>query len=137
MIREFKGKYGWLSNFFEESDGLTLEHRFQAAKTRDFSERQQILKAPTPSKAKYHGRSCTLREDWEDIKNDVMLDLLREKFKDPELAKLLLDTGDEILVEGNWWNDRYWGVDLKTGEGENVLGRMLMRVRLDLRESVV
>ncbi len=137
MINRFEGEYAFLSNFWKESDGLTLEHRFQAAKTDRDHEKAQILAAPTPAKAKYYGRSCTLRPDWERAKDDVMLELLREKFKDSDLAKQLLDTGDDVLIEGNWWNDRYWGVDLKTGTGKNVLGKMLMRVRLDIREAML
>ena len=53
--------------------------------------------------------------------------------QNPDLAKRLLDTGDEILEEGNTWHDTYWGVDLKTGEGKNMLGSILMRVRNELR----
>ena len=41
----------------------------------------------------------------------------------------LLDTGNAELQEGNNWGDRYWGVDLKTGYGENRLGRIIMKVR--------
>lgn len=133
MIHQFKGEYFFLSNFWVESDGLTLEHRFQAAKTHEADQRSLILNAPTPAKSKYFGRMCALRSDWEEVKNDIMLYLLREKFEDQSLRLRLLATGAEVLLEGNTWGDRYWGVDLKTGEGQNVLGRMLMRVRSDIR----
>ncbi|CAM0109837.1 hypothetical protein VPH166E361_0119 [Vibrio phage 166E36-1] len=60
---------------------------------------------------------------------------LRYKFSDtnPSLRSKLLDTSDVELVEGNWWGDKYWGVCLKTGEGENNLGKLLMKVREDLK----
>jgi predicted NAD-dependent protein-ADP-ribosyltransferase YbiA (DUF1768 family) len=60
-----------------------------------------------------------------------MEELVRRKFADPELAEKLLATGDEELVEGNTWNDRFWGVC--RGEGRNELGKILMRVRAELR----
>lgn len=59
----------------------------------------------------------------------VMLNLLRIKFSDPMLRQQLVDTGDAELVEGNAWNDTFWGVSLKTGMGKNWLGRLLMQVR--------
>jgi predicted NAD-dependent protein-ADP-ribosyltransferase YbiA (DUF1768 family) len=52
------------------------------------------------------------------------------------LESLLLKTGDLELIEGNTWNDKFWGVDLKTGKGENNLGKILMEVRTQLREEL-
>ena len=45
------------------------------------------------------------------------------------LRQQLLDTGDAELVEGNSWNDTFWGVSARTGKGKNWLGRLLMQVR--------
>ena len=45
----------------------------------------------------------------------------------PELRTKLADTEDEELIEGNTWNDTYWGVC--RGVGENHLGKLLMEVR--------
>jgi predicted NAD-dependent protein-ADP-ribosyltransferase YbiA (DUF1768 family) len=51
----------------------------------------------------------------------------------PELLKQLLATGDEELVEGNGWGDRFWG---KVDDiGENNLGKILMGVRRELGEN--
>jgi predicted NAD-dependent protein-ADP-ribosyltransferase YbiA (DUF1768 family) len=49
------------------------------------------------------------------------------------LGDMLLSTGDELLIEGNTWGDTYWGVDLKTGIGENKLGKILMKVREEIK----
>jgi hypothetical protein len=111
----------------------TVEHAFAAAKTHDVETKKRIASAPTPSAAKYAGRKVALREDWESVKTDVMLSLIRIKFtKHPNLGAMLLDTGDASLLEGNSWNDRVWGVDVRTGEGENRLGQILMQVRDEL-----
>ena len=59
----------------------------------------------------------------------------RDKFtQNEDLKQLLLATGDLGLEEGNTWHDTFWGVDAKTREGENHLGRILMRVREELAE---
>ena len=62
-----------------------------------------------------------------------MEEVVRAKFsQNPELLQRLIDTGDMELVEGNRWHDAYWGVDLATGEGENHLGLILMKIRSEL-----
>ena len=61
-----------------------------------------------------------------------MRDLLHLKFSSIELAQMLLSTGSEILQEGNTWNDTFWGVNAHTGQGRNVLGKLLMEVRAEL-----
>lgn len=61
-----------------------------------------------------------------------MQDILEAKFdKELPLAEMLLATGDEELVEGNHWNDTFWGV--YRGKGRNELGKILMRIRENLR----
>ena len=102
-------------------------------KTLDINQRRAIANASTPGLAKKMGRSVSLRPDWEDIKDDVMLEGLYRKFADDELADWLLDTGDEELVEGNWWHDRYWGVC--DGVGQNKLGKLLMKVRSEIKKE--
>lgn len=128
-IYGFRGEAFFLSNFFVEKDGLTSEHKFQSAKTYDPAWQRRILDAPTPAKAKYEGRSVPLRQDWEDIKLGVMRLVVQTKFTDPDLRQMLLATGDAQLVEANTWGDRTWGVDEKTGNGQNLLGRLLMETR--------
>ena len=134
-IYGFRGESFFLSNFFVEKDGLTAEARFQSWKTFDPQWQRKILDAPTPSKAKYHGRSVPLRPDWEDVKLGVMRLIVATKFSDPDLRIRLLATGDDDLIEANTWGDRTWGVDEKTGEGQNLLGRLLMETRGLLRSN--
>jgi ribA/ribD-fused uncharacterized protein len=138
MINSFSGRYAFLSNFYpaevEYCDILypTSEHAYQAAKTRNRAERLMISRLPTPGKAKR--AEVALRQEWEEIKDQVMLDILRLKFTPgTRLANMLLDTGPEMLVEGN--TDTYWGrVQQPDGswKGRNQLGKLLMRVRKEL-----
>lgn len=136
--------YDWLSNFYpctvhyEGLDWPTTEHAFQAMKTENAIYRRQIQLATDPSIAKSLGQrrafrqyNITRRPDWETIKYDVMIDLLRLKFSQRPLADKLLATGKVKLVEGNFWNDHDWGV--ADGWGANNLGRSIMLVRAELR----
>ena len=62
----------------------------------------------------------------------IMCEIIRSKFKhNPDLAKKLLATGNAELIEGNTWNDTYWGVC--NGAGQNKLGEVLMATRSNLR----
>lgn len=140
MINQFNGDYAFLSNFYpspiawsdSEKYYPTVEHFFQAYKTWDIDEHEAIRCAATPGEAKRLGRKCHLREDWEKAKDGVMLNALRLKFRNTELRKMLLATGDEFLVEGNAWNDTYWGVC--NGKGRNMLGFLLMQLREEIKE---
>ena len=137
MITSFDGKYDFLSNFYHSPisyNGIvypTNEHFFQAMKTFNVDERIAIASAETPGKAKRIGRKITLRSDWEDVKLYYMELGLRLKFQDSKLHEMLLATGDEELIEGNTWGDEFWGVC--NGKGENHLGKLLMKIRGELK----
>lgn len=133
-IDNFRDKYAFLSNFYQTPiwvDGEcypSVEHAFQAAKTHNQGDKKAIREAYTASTAKKIGRSVTLRDDWEAVKDGVMFELLCAKFSSERwLADMLVETGSERLVEGNHWNDTYWGVC--NGVGQNKLGELLMLVR--------
>ncbi len=144
MINDFRGDYRWLSNFHvcdvtidwcgKPRTYTSSEAAFMAAKTLDLEEERAIRLASTPREAKALGRKATLRPNWDNIRVDVMRAVLRAKFtQNPDLAELLLATGTEELVEGNWWHDYFWGVC--NGRGENWLGRILMEIRTELKEN--
>jgi hypothetical protein len=71
-----------------------------------------------------------VRPDWNEIKDSIMLDLLRIKFRIPLLTVVLLSTGDKYLVEHNpvKGRDEYWS-DNNDGTGQNKLGELLMKIR--------
>ena len=88
-----------------------------------------------PAEAKSRGRQITLRPDWEEVKLGIMEEIVRVKFtQNHALRQQLLDTGDRELREGNNWHDTFWGVDLRTGKGENHLGKILMKIRSELAQ---
>ncbi|MBO5435308.1 NADAR family protein [bacterium] len=139
MINNFRGKFFFLSNFYSADvkyDGLLYKNNeaaFQAQKTLDLRERKTFAYM-SPSEAKKAGRHVKLRPDWETVKYDYMLDICRAKFaQNPALAEQLIATGDEELIEGNDWGDKTWG--MVNGEGQNLLGKILMQVRDELRKD--
>jgi ribA/ribD-fused uncharacterized protein len=132
-ITSFTGKYRFLSNFYYAPvilDGEvypTVEHAYQAAKRTDPEYRQLIRICDKPGDAKRLGRNKQ-GPDWKTKSLDIMLNLLRQKFKNPDLKRYLLNTEDAELIEGNTWNDTFWG-QCPVGVGENHLGKLLIQVR--------
>ena len=140
MIKEFRGKYFFLSNFYEAPvtwEGITYQNNesaFQSAKVID-KEKRKSFSNLNPSLAKRKGRHVLLRHDWEKIKDDIMYEICLAKFSQNEdLKEKLLNTKDEYLEEGNTWGDTYWGA--VNGKGKNKLGKILMKVREVLKEEI-
>lgn len=135
MIDSFRDEYFFLSNFYPveiKLDGIVYpnaETAFQAQKTLDVEERRKFSMLKNPVQAKRLGRKVKLRDDWEEVKLDIMTEIVSQKFlQHPHLIEMLLQTGDEELVEGNKW-------DVCKGKGENHLGKILMKIR-DVYKSI-
>lgn len=146
-IRLFKEDWGFLSNFYpcsvvyEDVTYPSVEHAYQAAKTLNVNEREKFVYAGvTAGRAKKMGDAIKeaghLRSDWEEVKVDIMRDMLMQKFYPTILRRKLLCTFSANLIEGNWWHDIFWGVcegTCKQGPheptGENWLGILLMEIR--------
>jgi N-glycosidase YbiA len=132
--------YGCFSNFAAypvELDGKvwpTSEHYFQAQKFAgtEFEEEIRRVKSPMIAARMGRDRSKPLRADWERVKDEVMRRAVLAKFTQHEgLREILLSTEGAALVE-HTRNDSYWG-DGGDGRGRNMLGRILVSVREELR----
>lgn len=143
VIDDFSGEYAFLSNFYPAQinykgmDYATTEHAYQAQKFLDKSDQLKIRNAGSPGNAKRLAKQFKkqgkVRDNWFDMNLEVMLDVLRLKFAIPELKQKLLDTGDAKLIEGNYWHDYFFGVC--NGRGQNHLGRLLMKVREEIKHG--
>ena len=137
VIDSFSEGYDFLSNFYISPfrfGGLkynTVEHFFQSMKAEVQVNHEEVRLAKTPGQAKKLGRQISCRKDWDEIKDHVMEVALRLKFQNKDLRNKLLSTGSTELIEGNWWGDKYWGVC--QDEGQNKLGKLLMKIRDELR----
>lgn len=150
-ITSFTGQYRFLSNFapsqfqYEHYGWPTAEHAFQAMKNPDPTARSAYAAIRTAPEAKKQGHRQPMRHDWESVKRRIMLEILLAKFsQNGELRHLLAQTAPSVLVEGNTWNDTYWGCvraetrprlimplwgEDKGWAGHNWLGRCLMMAR--------
>lgn len=139
MVEQFKGEYEWLSNFTLcdiEYEGITypsVEHFYVAMKSTDPTYRLEVSKIETSGKAKRRGQKLekegNLRSDWDDIKISTMRYALQQKYNTEPFRTLLLETKNMKIQEGNYWKDTFWGIYLETGEGKNILGKMIMEIR--------
>ena len=134
--------YGWLSNsapypiFLESKMWYTAEHYFQTQKFYDETVQKEILRTRSAVEVIRIASSPKLRvrRDWYKVKVDFMLTAVRAKFTQiPDLKKLLLNTGDAVLIE-HTADDSYWG-DGGDGSGKNMLGMILMDIRDELRHQ--
>ncbi len=140
IIDDFRGDYGFLSNFHSrpiEYKGLTYpnaEAAFQAQKCASEEARVKYTVTKNPIIAKRMGKKEPgLPSDWDEVCYDIMKDILTVKFSNTELKEKLKATGDAILIEGNHWHDNRWGKctcdKCKNKEVQNWLGKILMEIR--------
>jgi len=145
-IKFYKTKepYGCFSNFsphaitLDDRIWVTTEHYFQAQKYIDTPRYDLIANSESPRIAANLGRdrSIPLRPDWEQVKDGVMLKCVREKVKQhPEIMRILMSTGDAEIIEDSPI-DYYWGCG-KDGTGKNMLGKIFMIIRSELRRNDV
>lgn len=153
MIQKFEGRWSFLSNFYPceiEHQGIkypSVEHYYVALKVNDQQLingkyytpgdfREMISKIEHPGVVKKIGSKIKLRSNWDDKKFTTMEWGVREKFKNPKLAGMLVDTGDVQIIEGNLWHDNFYGqclCDKCKGSGKNKLGKLLMQIRDELK----
>lgn len=114
----------------------TVEHAYHYCKFQDVSSvtAEQIKQAASPyiaMKIAQKNKSYR-RSDWENIKVATMREITRAKYRQHDDARqILLDTGDRLLVENSPW-DYFWGCGAD-GNGQNIMGKILMEVRQELR----
>lgn len=162
MIDGFhRPEHQFLSNFYDLRSGFwiplrnpvtgtrllmpTAEHAYQACKFTDDLDRAVIYNCKYAGMTKKQAKIMKpkVRPDWKDISLSVMTMIVRHKFSDPLLADMLIETGDELIQESNWWGDDFWGVVTTRGfkpclpYGENHLGKILMKLRAELKRGRV
>jgi hypothetical protein len=138
-ISGFSGYFSFLSNFsnhgFYDENGVffkTNEHFYQYHKTDYIFHKEKILNTETPGKAKRFGKNIRLKENWDVIKIKIMKIGLFYKFtQNFEILEKLMKTDGYYLEEKNTWGDEFWGV--YNGKGKNVLGKLLMELRKELK----
>ena len=164
-ILKFRQEFGYLSNFhvlknkihYLGYDYISVEAGYMAQKCDDIAWKQYCSTISPHGNAQSEMKKAAYKVDlvkgFRDKQLKIMLDLLRLKFKNnPELANKLVATYPRMIMEGNVWNDRYWGASIPKQNsldnveleklyakfpqyfyiGQNYLGRLLMKVRDEL-----
>ncbi len=134
VIDSFRGEYAFLSNPYYVSVTYhnytyrSSEYAYQAAKATNKADHDYIAGAIGLKELKRRGREIKCIPDWAKVRTNIMAEIVYHKFdQNPGLYAKLRTTGDTPLVEGNYWNDTFWGVC--RGVGENMIGKILMIVR--------
>lgn len=114
-----------------------VEQYFHYCKFKDTDPKyqQRILEQVSGYEQKKLGKSREHKIDpnWDVNRNKVMHKALYFKFHDhKEMREYLLSTNDQILIEDNP-HDNYWGIG--QGNGKNMLGKLLMELRQELKEE--
>jgi len=154
-------KYKAFSNYFPATftyngkEYKSVENAYHSLKFTDKWYQEVIRNSRTPNNSKELGnqksgqwteqaikdlikesktKGIKMRSDWDNVKDDIMYDLVKAKFEqNKELKDLLISTGDNIIREASPY-DSYWGIG-KDGLGENKLGKILMKIR-DEKEDI-
>lgn len=136
-ITEFHGEFSWLSNFFPikiEYDEIvypSVENAYQAGKLINRKDREMFINI-TPGQAKRLWRNYQSYNLTEEFRLNLMYQLLSIKFNQEPFKSLLIATGDCYIQEGTNWYNPFWGKQLSTGEGKNMLGHLIMQIRTEL-----
>ncbi len=112
----------------------TVEHAYHAAKFDDETVKNEIKDARSPIEAFDLGRKYEhlRRSNWNEVKVGILYELVTEKVKQHEEVRLaLLATGTEEIIEENP-QDNFWG-NGEDGKGQNQMGKILMRIRKELK----
>jgi len=125
------GMSNFTSHSVETELGIfpTSEAAFQAYKDPGNEEYvQQQKDSKTPMYSKQIGMKCNLREDWHEIRDNLMYKVIRLKFEQHEdIRENLLKTGLRPIIEKPI-NDNY----TYTYKHKNRLGEILVQVRKEL-----
>jgi len=111
----------------------SVQNAFESSKLASKRSRDIYTKlAPLDAFRMNYKHPDRVRNDWYNMQTDIMIDLLRSKFKNAACKKALLDTGCDSLVYENTHHDTEWGICTCSkckNSGQNKLGILLMRIR--------
>jgi len=112
---------------------MTSEHAYHSEKFDDptLLEALRTTRSAHDAMKLAYANHSLYRPDWDEVKLDIMKDILRAKVaQHPYVRKKLLETGQRELVE-NSWRDDYWGWG-PNRDGQNHLGKLWMEVRAEM-----
>ena len=146
VFKKTNEKFGGLSNM-STAYPLTLNGReirtsealYQACRFPNHPDVQEMIfeqKSPMTAKMKSKPHRKNTRDDWISVRVNIMRWCLRVKLACNwlDFGELLLSTENKSIVEESS-KDSFWGAKSQDNqlEGQNVLGRLLMELREELK----
>ena len=103
----------------------TAEAAYQAYKNpTDLEYVEKQVSAQNPKTSKTLGKGTNLRDNWEILKQDIMLEIVRSKFSQhDDIRQLLTETGLRIIIKCSK-RISFWNIT-----SENRMGKLLQKVR--------
>lgn len=126
----------WMGKDFDTSEHAYHWSKFDGSASHHPEIQRMILQARSAHDAFKIAENCraSRRADWDAVKVNIMGNILRAKAQQHEyVRRKLLATGDRELIEDSWRDD-FWGLG-PNHDGQNVLGKLWMEVRAELREQ--
>lgn len=144
-ISLFAGKYNFLSNdhiCLVYHDGYlfnSVTHAFQAARAQNQETKERISKIHDFDIMYEIAETIEDPANWAKFRSKTMEVLIRDKFRrNPQLRQRLSETAPAIIQntydDTENRNNLYWGI--VDGRGENVIGKILMKIRDDIKNDV-
>jgi ribA/ribD-fused uncharacterized protein len=145
-IDSFTGYFEFLSNNFYTPiyyEGIlypSVTHAFHASRSSDENTRKAILNAESLVAVSKIAKRIEDPADWPNRRVRIMEQLVRDKFRRSKelLEKLKATQNREIVMtyDEETAGNIFWGVVKgKSEKGQNQLGRILMRIREDIKEG--
>lgn len=144
-VRFYEHDFYVLSNFSAfrvcgwGRDFDTAEHAYHWHKFQDHPHMQDQIQMSASAHEAFkfaEAMKSYRRRDWDEVKVGIMRDILRAKADQHEyVRRKLLATGDRELVEDSWRDD-FWGWG-PNRDGKNMLGKLWMEVRAELRATAL
>lgn len=118
---------------FQGYEYPTAEHAFHAQKFHDVDLQSKIKNCKSPLSAYSLAKKLKShrRKDWDNVKVDILTEIIRAKLaQNQDVKAALIATGKEEIIEINP-DDDFWG-NGPDGNGQNHMGKILMRIREEL-----
>jgi N-glycosidase YbiA len=120
--------YGFTENGMEWP---SVEHYILAQElSEELHEKMRTARSTHKAKLIYNANHHAVRNDWQEVREEVMLHALRLKFSAPAMQRKLLATEDAPLEYAAPY-DKYWGGG-RDGQGANRVGELMAKVRAEL-----
>lgn len=139
-VKSFDGEFDFLNMFYNckvivgKFTYLNAYSAFTASKCKNENEKRAFTRL-NAIKSKKKSKRLLKRDDWDDVKVDIMKEIQRAKFEqNPELKEKLLKI-DGYIENQVMYTDLFWGKNISQNKGKNMLGKIIMELRDEFKNQ--